>query len=573
MITVCPSDEELLAIASGEAPSSELESHLRECNRCLRKVSALRLEVKELQKAFGTTENEAIHSPPIAVRTQPAKPAAPAGEPKKIGKYLVVGTLGGGGQANVYRAVHPTLDEQVVLKLSSRTLADGDSIANDRLISEGRIICQLKHPHIGRVYDLDFFEHRPFLVMEFVRGRSLDQYLRDRKISWGEIIVLTAKIARALDAAHRLGIVHQDVKPQNIVIDENDEPKLIDFGMARLNGAWSDERAQPLGGTINYMAPEQARAEAKNITGRCDVFALGAVTYYLITGKPPFAAPTREESLTRARECNFDKHALELSGVPPRLQQIVLKAMSAKPEDRFATAGEMAEGLEAIHRAAQRRRNLVRSIPLIVVVVAAVTIWNAWPKAIPVPPDGQLLITPYGKNSLTLPLRTDEEVEIAGQVPREPTVAFWIGSDGSVSRIAVSQVHAAGAFDEIFVPKKGAEQPISGPAGTEFLLVVSGKNLSDEQNVAALQSQLQSSFTNHPLASIPDQGAVLLGSAGAETQFLPEPGARGLGPPSPDEYSDVTKALDNLSHELKDKGYFFAGIAVPHLDKDSGSPP
>jgi eukaryotic-like serine/threonine-protein kinase len=571
MITLCPSDEELLAVASGEPPSSELESHLRECNRCLRKVNGLRLEVKELQKAFGTTENEAIHSPPIAVRTQSAKPAAPAGEPKKIGKYLVVGTLGGGGQANVYRAVHPTLDEQVVLKLSSRTLADGDSLANDRLISEGRIICQLKHPNIGRVFDLDFFEHRPFLVMEFVRGRSLDQYLRDRKISWGDIIVLTAQIARALDAAHRLGIVHQDVKPQNIVIDENDEPKLIDFGMARLNGTGSDERAQPLGGTINYMAPEQARAEAKNITGRCDIFALGAVTYYLITGKPPFAAPTRDESLSRARDCNFDKYALEQSGVPPRLQQIVLKAMSANPDERFATAGQMAEALEAIHRSAQRRRNLVRSIPLIVVILAAATIWYSWPKPIPVPPDGQIFMTRYGQNTLTLPLKTDDQVEIAGQVPREPSVVFWIASTGEVSRMPVKQVHGAGAFDQLYAPDKDQKETINGPPGTEFVIVVAGKNLSDDQNVDALQKQLQTFFANHALTALTGDGAVVLGPAGAQTKYLPDPNARGFELAGPDEYAGVSSALDNLSHELKNQGYFFAGIAVPHLDKDSGS--
>jgi serine/threonine protein kinase len=565
MIIVCPSDEELLAVASGDAPSSDLQSHLQECTRCLRKVDGLRLEVKELQKVFASTEHDPNPSQP------PTVPAArPGAEPKMIGKYLVIAALGGGGQASVYRAVHPTLNEQVVLKLSSRRLDDRDSASNDRLIAEGRILCQLKHPNIGRVYDLDFFQSRPYLVMEYVSGRALDQYVRDRLLTWQEIGVLAAKVARTLGAAHRLGIVHQDVKPQNIVIDENDEPKLIDFGMARLNGAWTDGRSQPMGGTINYMAPEQARSETRRITGQSDLFALGAVVYFLLTGKPPFAGATRDESLANAANCRFDRESLEKAAAPPRLKQIALKAMSASPEDRFSSAEEMAQALESLDRAGRRRRLLGRVVPVVTLLAALGAGWWWWPRPAPMPPGGQLLVTPDGRGTLdgNLPLITGEKVKIDGRVPRDsPTVVFWIGSGGQVFRMPVAQVHDPDQFDHVFSPDKNRATALSGPAGTEFWLMVSGRDLHDPAKIDALQSQLQSFFADHALAELPPTGAVLVDSTGARARFL-DGGQRPRDPgsESADSCAGVSTPLDSLSRQLKDHGYFFTGIAVAHQD-------
>src|SRR5579872_3576615 len=406
MIMVCPNDEALLAIASGDEPSAELQSHLQECSRCMRKINGLKLEVKELQKAFGSTEEDLKprprSSPPIShITSDHSAKQGPSSDPEKIGKYLIVGNLGSGGQASVYRAVHPTLDEQVVIKLSSRALDDTDAMKNNRMIAEGRILCQLKHPNIGRIYDLDFFEHRPFLVMEYVRGRALDVYARDHtSLSSREIAMLMAKVARALEAAHRLGIVHQDIKPQNIIVDETDEPRLIDFGMARLNGAMTDGGIQPLGGTIQYMAPEQAKSDASRITGLSDVFGLGAVLYFLITDKPPFAGGTREEKLSHAKNCEFDREALEKAEASLRLKQIVLKAMSAKPADRFGSAKEMAEALDSLDHAAVRRKWLLRAIPVGIVAAAIVATVLLWPRPAPIPPAGQLLITPDGKSTI-----------------------------------------------------------------------------------------------------------------------------------------------------------------------------
>jgi eukaryotic-like serine/threonine-protein kinase len=575
MITVCPTDEELLAVASGDAPSADTQSHLQECDRCLRKISGLKIEVQELQKAFASTDPEPSPPPrsaPVISRIAADSPASPdsSAVPAKIGKYLVIGTLGSGGQASVYRAVHPTLDEQVVIKLSSRMLEDADSSKNNRLAAEGRVLCQLKHPNIGRIYDADVFEHRPFLVMEFVRGRSLDRYARDRiSLTSLEIAVLVAKVARALESAHRLGIVHQDVKPLNIIIDENDDPKLIDFGMARLNGAWTDGLFKPLGGTVQYMAPEQARCETELISGLSDVFALGAVLYFLITDEPPFAGGTRDENLARARNCQFNREALEKADASPRLKQIVLKAMSAQPGDRFAGAKEMAEALESLDRTARRRRLLVRAIPVVLVLAAAAATAWWWPRPSPIPPAGQLLITPDGTSSIdgNLPLITGEKVKIEAKVPRDtPTAVFWIGP-GGVFRMPVSRVHDADQFDHVFSPGESRTTALTGQAGTEFLLVVAGRDLDDSEKVDGLQSQLKEFFSNHSLTELPPTGAVLVDASGAHARFL-DGGQRSRDPgvESPDACAGVSTPLGELTKQLNGQNYFIAGIAVPHQD-------
>ena len=570
MITVCPNDGELLAIASGDEPSAQVKSHLQECSRCLRKLSGLKLEMKALKKAFGSTERE-VDPSPAAVWDEgnvADKSAQTTSEPKRIGKYVVVGALGSGGQGSVYRALHPTLQEQVVLKVSARRLDNSASAKNDRLIAEGRILCQLKHPNIGRIYDLDFFEHRPFLVMEYVRGRSLDRYARDRVLTSPKIAALMAKVARGLDAAHRFGIVHQDVKPQNIIIDEKDEPKLIDFGMARLHGTGSEGLAQPLGGTIAYMSPEQARSDSKRITGLSDVFALGAVLYFLITDKPPFGGPLRNDNLLRATKCEFDRGALEKAEALPRLKQIALKALSAEPEDRFASVKEMAEALESLDRATIRRRRIVSVIPVLLVLAAAVATAWWWPRPGPIPPSGQLLITQDGQSELALPLMTGQNLRFEGRVQRDvPAVVFWVGSGGQVFRQPAIQVHDEDQFDHVFSPGKARTTAVAGHPGTEFILMVARSDLGDARNIDALQSELRSFFADHSLAELPPTGAVLVDASGARVKFLD--GARASRDPGgggDDSCAAVSTPLDELGRQLKERKYFFAGIAVPHQD-------
>jgi tRNA A-37 threonylcarbamoyl transferase component Bud32 len=328
-------DAELVQFREGDLPEAELSriaGHLNVCDAdCLHRLEGLKAKSSE----------------PPPLRDSPAQPGAPGGNgapgagPATIGKYLVVEELGEGGQAVVYRAVHPALKKEVAVKLSRRPLARGPA-DHELLVAEGKLLAELDHPNLARVYDLDLHEGCPFLVMEYVRGPDLQQYAEQERPTPRQAAALVAGVARALGVAHGRGITHQDIKPSNILIDEAGRPRLIDFGLARLRRAWADEAAQPDGGTPAYMAPEQARGETGRVGRRSDLFALGAVLYHLLTGKPPF------EDLDRAARCDFDKSALRGAGVPRWLEAICLRAMAPRPEDRYARAEDLAGALDRV---------------------------------------------------------------------------------------------------------------------------------------------------------------------------------------------------------------------------------
>ena len=263
--------------------------------------------------------------------------------PTRIGKYLVVGELGKGGQGLVFRGLHPTLNRDVAIKWSLRPLSSADG-NEDRLGAEGKMLAQLDHPGIVRVFDLDTHQGRPFLVMEFVRGCDLAQYVRQQPLGPDAAARLVAEVARAVQAAHRQGITHQDIKPQNILIDEAGRPRLSDFGIARLRDLWAVEADQPIGGTLGYMAPEQLAGDPDRIGPRSDVYALGGVLYFLLTGQEP-----RMESRDMAKIARqvlhgeLDETRLAESSAPERLKNVCRKALAPKPEDRYRSCRRASE--------------------------------------------------------------------------------------------------------------------------------------------------------------------------------------------------------------------------------------
>jgi len=311
------------------------------------------------------------------VTTDSASSVARPAPPAMIGKYHVIGVLEEGGQAQVYRAIHPTLSKELVIKLGRRPMG---SHPTDQLVAEGKLLAELEHPNLARIYDMDFHENRPYLVMEYVRGRNLRQCARQQRYSPRDAALLVAKIARALTVPHARGIVHQDLKPGNIIIDESGEPRVIDFGLARLLPVWvedSDDAPGSISGTVQYMSPEQARGETENIDPRSDVFALGAVLYFLLVGRSPFADQSVMASLERAQECDFDRAALRRAGVPRALEAVCLRAMQAEPDRRYSSVEAMACELE---RAVAEPRCLKRILAAVVgtAAVAAVAfgLWS-----------------------------------------------------------------------------------------------------------------------------------------------------------------------------------------------------
>src|SRR3981081_568162 len=202
------------------------------------------------------------------------------------GRYLLEARIGTGGMSTVYRALDETLQRQVAIKLMNREIpADSDQL--ERFRGEARAVAQLSHPHIVGVIDAGEDEGRPYIVFEFVEGETLKERIRRHgRLEISEAVAYAIEIARALGAAHARHIVHRDVKPQNVLIDEEGSAKVTDFGIARTpdeEGLTADGRVL---GTTDYVSPEQALGQP--VTGQSDLYSLGVVLYEMLTGEVPF---------------------------------------------------------------------------------------------------------------------------------------------------------------------------------------------------------------------------------------------------------------------------------------------
>src|SRR6476469_2099059 len=202
------------------------------------------------------------------------------------GRYRLEARIGAGGMSTVYRAVDGTLERHVAIKLMNREVSS-DSDQLERFRREARAVAQLSHPHIVGVIDAGEDEGRPYIVFEYVEGDTLKQRINEvGRLPVDESVAYAIEIARALGCAHDHGIVHRDVKPQNVLIDEEGSAKVTDFGIARSlkdDGLTADGRVL---GTTDYVSPEQALGH--DVNGQSDIYSLGVVLYEMLTGDVPF---------------------------------------------------------------------------------------------------------------------------------------------------------------------------------------------------------------------------------------------------------------------------------------------
>jgi eukaryotic-like serine/threonine-protein kinase len=470
-------EEDLLPLVLGQPASDELQAHLPGCAVCQELLLQLKSE--------SSTWRRALAAGPTISHVSNSLPPPPPRVPACIGKYLVVGRLGEGAQGTVYRALHPDLPREVAIK-SVRKRADSDSEDHGVLEREGRLLAGLDHPNIARVHDLEFHEGRPFLVIEYRRGINLQQFAAGRKLHPREAAVLLVPLGRALGYAHRRGIVHQDIKPGNLLIDDAGQLVVLDFGLARMKDAWDDEANQPSGLTVAYAAPEQARAEADKIGPASDIFSAGAVLYFLLTGNAPFVAPTFREAMKRASACDFDRAALRDRGIPRRLAAICLRAMDADPAKRYARAEDMSADLE---RYLRRPRQSLLLGAAACLLAAFVAIWRLWPgSAEPIhePPGQQQVIgtlerTVDGKSRLftpdaptklarLMPLRVGDKLELRCDLPNlQHAALFLVDATGEVRELTPLQLTAVGQVTRLRFPSGGVWE-LEGPPGTVLFL-------------------------------------------------------------------------------------------------------
>src|ERR671925_941688 len=207
------------------------------------------------------------------------------------GRYRLDAQIGAGGMSTVYLAFDQTLERRVAIKLMHREIAS-DSDQLERFRREARAVAQLSHPHIVGVIDAGEDEGRPYIVFEYVEGETLkDRIRRLGRLPVDEAIAYAIEIARALGAAHARGIVHRDVKPQNVLVDEEGSAKVTDFGIARTLGQEGLTAEGRVLGTTDYVSPEQALGH--QVTGQSDIYSLGIVLYEMLTGEVPYKADTQ----------------------------------------------------------------------------------------------------------------------------------------------------------------------------------------------------------------------------------------------------------------------------------------
>jgi len=246
--------------------------------------------------------------------------------------------------ASVHEGEDTILGRRVAIKLLHPQYV-GDESFVARFEREARAVANLVHPGIVNVYDVGRDGDRCYIVMEFVDGQSVKQMLATGPLGVDQTIDIGVQVAKALDYAHRSGVVHRDVKPHNIIVAPEGAAKLVDFGIASVKGTSSVTESGSVLGTVHYVAPEQARGQPA--TPATDIYALGCVLYEAVTGQLPFAGETAIEIATKHVSSEAAPPSQLNSRVPAPLERTILHAMAKDPAQRPATAGEMARELLA----------------------------------------------------------------------------------------------------------------------------------------------------------------------------------------------------------------------------------
>ena len=368
----------------------------------------------------------------------------------QLGVYQIEAVLGEGGMGTVYRAVDTKLNRPVAIKVLSDELADAS--ARRRFQREAQMASSLNHPHIVTVHDAGEFEGRQYLVTEFVDGGTLKDWARAQKRSWREVVELLIGVADGLATAHAAGILHRDVKPQNVLVTKSGYAKLADFGLAKLGEPSTPEGetrtltegiTQPglVVGTVAYMSPEQAAGQ--RVDARSDVFSFGVLLYEMLASQRPFVGSSNLEVLQAIVHATPQPLGAE---IPQAVRRVIEKALQKNPAERYQSMQEMVADLRALLRQSVEARSpnhtWKSAVAVALVALAALAVWKFWPAG-----GG-----PRIRTIAVLPLQN-----LSGDPNQE---AF---SDGTTEALIsdLSQIHSLAVISRTSVMRfKGSTKPI-----------------------------------------------------------------------------------------------------------------
>ena len=329
-----------------------------------------------------------------AWETEPESPTAlNLGPGTQLGQYRIEAEIGAGGMGTVFRAIDTRLKRPVAIKFLSDDLAD--AAARRRFQREAQMASSLNHPHILTVYDVGEFDGRQYLVTEFVDGGTLKDWVLRQPRSWEDVAQLLTGVADGLATAHQAGILHRDIKPDNILVTTSGYAKLADFGLAKLEDdapvsatrtlTEQHTRKGMIVGTIAYMSPEQASGQP--LDARSDLFSFGAVLYEMLAGQRPFRAAGNLELLQQVIHA---KPAPLRANVPEPLRALVMKALAKDPADRYPSMRELVADLRAAQRPSTQQSPAMRSHRagwLVAGSIAALAVaagaFMVWPRKVP----------------------------------------------------------------------------------------------------------------------------------------------------------------------------------------------
>jgi eukaryotic-like serine/threonine-protein kinase len=316
---------------------------------------SIRREVESLLSSFDSAQGF-MQGPAFEPATDETKTLIKG---QMLGHYEILRRLGEGGMGIVYLGRDTKLNRLVAVKvLNKRYERYGDNIR--RFVREAKAASALNHPNIMTIFEIGEIEGSPFIVSEYIEGRTLHEIMKSEKIELRSIVDIAGQIASALAAAHKARIVHRDLKPENVIVRDDGYVKVLDFGLAKLlpenssgilanegSGKQNSTASGLILGTVNYMSPEQAKG--KKVDERTDIFSLGIVLYEMITGRVPFAGDSIPETFRNLIDHDPEPINSYVSGIPDELERITSRMLEKAPENRYQSMSEAADDLKALN--------------------------------------------------------------------------------------------------------------------------------------------------------------------------------------------------------------------------------